>query len=383
MRPWLCALLLLAACRSETRPAPAPNRADPFSRPARWALVETLASDALAGRKPGTPQSETARRLLSDALTGCGYEVTRQQTAGPGINLLARRPGPRLSRTLILSAHYDHLGVVDGQIMNGADDNAAAVGSVLEVACHISKIETSPSVELLIALWDTEEPPYFLTPDMGSVYFATHPTVPLSQIDAVVVLDLVGAGLWRDFPAHVVLGAETASALADAVKATPVPPGLEIIEAGLHLVERLVVRPDDIQPWSDYHAFREQGVPVLFLSNGQGHHYHRPDDDFANLDLTKLGLQTDWLLALTHRLLTSPDKPHFAPTDRPQTDTRAARRMVEAALATGGNRMDRDVLSRDLARLDSDTSATSLRRAVQRVQCYAAGHYPRAACAAL
>ncbi|HRE88412.1 MAG TPA: M28 family peptidase, partial [Myxococcota bacterium] len=340
---------------------------------------------------PGTPQSEAARRLITDALTGCGYEVTRQQTAGPGINLLARlptRPGPTRARILLLSAHYDHLGVVDGEVMNGADDNAAAVGSVVEVACHISKIETSAArpqhtVELLVALWDTEEPPYFLTPDMGSAYFAANPTVPLTRLDAVLVLDLVGQGLWPGFPAHVVLGAETSPELARAVAKTPSPPGLEVLEAGLHLVERVVTNPDRVQPWSDYHAFRERGVPVLFFSNGQGHHYHRPDDDFEKLDLDKLSRQTDWLKTLVGGLLAAPDKPAFAPHERPEVDQRAARRLIELALASGQSFFERASLEADLERLGSDPSPTSLRRAVQRVQCFASGHYPRALCARL
>lgn len=345
----------------------------------------------MAGRKPGSPESERARRLITDALTRCGYEVTRQETAGPGINLLARLPGPRRARTLVLSAHYDHLGVVAGEVMNGADDNAAAVGSVVEVACHISKIEISaPSAarpelttELLVALWDTEEPPFFLTPDMGSAFFANNPTVPLSEVDAVLVLDLVGAGLWPGFPAHVVLGAETSPELAQTLAATPRPPRLEVLDAGLHLVERLVTNPDRVQPWSDYHAFRERGVPVLFFSNGQGHHYHRPDDDFGNLDLDQLGHQTDWLKTLVERLLAAPKKPTFAPSERPTSDTHAARRLVELALASNRDAFDRAPLEADLERLASDTTPMSLRRAVQRVQCFASGHYPRPLCSKL
>ena len=389
-RAWVWSVWVAASIACRTEPAPlSPSTADARTgtateplRTSRWALVEALSSDALAGRKPGSAAAEEARRLITDALTSCGYEVSRQQTDGPGINLLASRGAG--GRTLILSAHYDHLGVVDGQIMNGADDNAAAVGSVIEVACHISKIETSGTwpVRLLVALWDTEEPPFFLTSQMGSAFFAANPTVPLADIDAVIVLDLVGAGMWPGFPAHVALGGETSAALSDAIRETPVPRGLEVLEAGLHLVERLVTNPDRRQPWSDYHAFRERHMPVLFLSNGQGHHYHRPDDDFEVLDLVKLGRQTEWLAALTQRLLQAAEKPVFSATEeRPDVDIAAARRLVAAAIAHGA--FDRGPLQADLERLDHDTSAMSLRRAVQRVQCYAAGQYPRPMCAHL
>ena len=363
-----------------------------------------MSSDELAGRKPGTDAAVRARTIIRSALEGCGYTVTEQKTSGPGINLIAvQRDVPHRPRRVLVSAHYDHLGVIDGKVMNGADDNAAAVGSVVELACRISKIETSAAAptapeittrqaSLVVAFWDTEEPPFFMTPDMGSAWFVANPTLPLESIDVSIVLDLVGHELWPGFPSHVVLGAETSSAIESAVTATPSPPGLDIVQASLHLVEAIVSMgaTGHRQSWSDYHAFRESRVPVLFLSNGQGHHYHRPTDDFDTLDLTKLGLQTDWLVALVDRLLTSSTRPRFEDRDeRPEIDAAAARHLVQGALThigsngPGTEHFDRAPLAADLGRLRTDISTLSLRRAVQRVQCYASATYPKAVCAQL
>lgn len=379
---------------------------------ARFALVEALSADALEGRAPGTPASARARELLKGALTACGYEVVEEAaTVGPGVNLLAYRAGEeRLGRWVLLSAHYDHLGVLDGRVMNGADDNAAAVGSVVEVACRISKIEANGRrrANLLVALWDTEEPPYFLTPAMGSSSFVERlrsgtgllaqldPTGNasaedrLATLDAAIVLDLVGHGLWPGFPAHIALGAETSQVLEATVASTPTPGDLEVVQASLHLVERLVTRPGHRQAWSDYAAFREAGVPILFLSNGQSHHYHRETDDFETLDLDKLGQQTDWLLTLVLRLLEHEERPRFEDREeRPAIDLAAARRLVEGALSfvdsgrAGSERFDRESLQADLERLARDTSPISLRRAVQRVQCHAVGTHPKPLCAGL
>lgn len=361
-------------------PTPAPGDDAP------WALVRHLASDALAGRAPGTPGSAAARAAITAELERCGVAPAlpngtfEQRTDGPGINLIAHLPGRVPGRHVLLSAHYDHLGVHGGEIMNGADDNAAAVGSVLAVACELAR--SGPrAATVIIAFWDTEEPPYFLTDDMGSRWYVAHPHVPLASIEVAIVLDLVGAGLWPGSPLHFALGAETSPALARAVDATPAA-GFTLVPAGLHLVEDLVTGGH--QPWSDYDAFRDASVPVLFLSNGQTAHYHQPSDDFATLDLPKLTAQTRWLAALVGRLANLPtaDAPHFAPFDRPEVDRAAARTLVQGALDSGRFAAGTGALEADLAGLPS-ADPLALRVAVQRVQCLAAGRYPERLCNAL
>jgi hypothetical protein len=377
---------------------PTPTRPPPAATAAgheRFALVRDLAADASEGRAPGTPGSLRARNLITTALERCGYQVATQTTDGPAINLLAtRRDRPPRERFVVLSAHYDHLGVVDGLIMNGADDNAAGVGIVVDIACALATapIDKDQHADLLIALWDAEEPPHFLTQRMGSAHFAAHPTVPLERIDVAIVLDLVGGGLWPGSPLHFALGAETSPEVADIIATTPVPKGLDARQANLSLVEHLVVG-DRRQPWSDYHAFRERGVPVLFLSNGQTHHYHTHHDDFETLDLQKMALQADWLRGIVTRLLqrATPPTRTFPPPARPTLDTEAARALLLGASAwartspEGARVFDADALDRDLAAIGGSDAMADLarRRAVQRVQCMASRRIPRELCLGL
>jgi len=357
----------------------------------RWALVEALASNAFEGRAPGSPGGEKARAKIREALEACGWDVGEHATRGPGVNLVARyRGAAAVERFVLVSAHYDHLGVVGGQVMNGADDNAAAVGAVVEVACRY-RPGAADAAGLIVALWDSEEPPYFMTPAMGSASWVAQPTVPLDKIDVAIVLDLVGGGLWAGASWHVVLGGETSKEVAAVVARAPVPAGLEVLQAGLHLVEEIVAT-GRTQPWSDYAPFRAAGVPVLFLSNGQSHHYHTAGDDFETLDLKKLGLQTDWLAGLLGELVRHPTKPRFdtGVSERAGVDTVAAARLVDAALAlaagskAGASSFDVEVLRRDREALGGDGMAGTMarRRAVQRVQCFASGQHPAALCAA-
>lgn len=350
--------------------------------------MRLLASDAFEGRGPGTTGSRKARAAIIAELERCkvalppGLASYEQPTSGPGTNVIGHLQGSEPGRYLVLSAHYDHLGIVAGDIMNGADDNAAAVGSVLAVACALA--QKPRRVTLIVALWDTEEPPHFLRETMGSHYWVAHPHVPLGEVEAAIVLDLVGAGLWPGSPIHVALGAESSPELAAAVDRTVPPAGLVVARAGLHLVEELVTGGH--QPWSDYDAFRTAHVPHLFLSNGQTEHYHTAADDFATLDLAKLTLQTTWLTSLVGGLLDLPkaEAPRWAPAARPDDDRTAAHRLVAGALASGAFARGKDALTADVARLAGGRDdPIAARVAVQRVQCLAAKHYPTALCLGL
>lgn len=394
---------------SDVRPAPGPasppmaaapptDAAPATPKDADWALVATLASDDLEGRAPGSEGSRKARAAIISELERCGvapgagasFERPIDPSRGRAVNVFGLVAGTEPDRHVILSAHYDHLGIVHGEIMNGADDNAAAVGSVVKVACALAA-GPRPRASLLVAFWDAEEPPAFLGPGMGSRAWVEAPHVPLASIEAAIVLDLVGGGLWPGSPVHVALGAESSPALTRAIAETPAPHGLIVTPAGLHLVEALVTGDADTrQPWSDYDAFRNAKVPFVFLSNGQTAHYHTASDDFVTLDLPKLARQTTWLTHLVRHLLDlSPaDAPRWAPladTDPAARarDLEAATRLVTGALASTAFDPFREALTADLEALRAEASAHTLRAAVQRIQCLASRQHPPALCARL
>ena len=137
-------------------------------------IVEYLCSAVCLPRNPGTPGGRAARDFLRDCLLELGIEPAGEdgyaQRIPPigGTNLLARIPG-RTNRTVLLAAHYDACGSGNP----GADDNAAAVAIVLDVASRLSRLSLDRDV--MIAFFDAEEPPYFLTRSMGSQRFVDHP----------------------------------------------------------------------------------------------------------------------------------------------------------------------------------------------------------------
>lgn len=276
------------------------------------ALIHYLCSPACAGRAPNTPEGLAARARIVEELTAAGVRPAGtagwlQPVPGCGANILAEVPGrgPLANRTIVIAAHYDHLGKLPGgDAYWGADDNAAAVAILVEVARIIAQ-DPADGRRLVFAAYDGEEPPHFLHGTMGSMYHVAHPTAPLASIDMMVCMDLCGhalgaAGLPREVRDSLfVLGAELSDGTPAHVEAAALPDG--IIPRRIDL--------DVLPPLSDYHPFREAGVPVLFLTCGRWQHYHRPTDTPDRLDLAKIDATVDYLAALARRLRARTDGP--------------------------------------------------------------------------
>jgi hypothetical protein len=268
-------------------------------------LVDALCSPPCAGRRPGTPEGLRARAEVVGALRAAGLDPSEQEVPGcHGANVLAAVPGD-VDRWVLVGAHFDHLGKAGNDVFWGADDNAAAVAILVEVARGLARRRPGGR-GVILAAFDGEEMPYFLTGGMGSEHFANHPTVPLDRIDLMVAMDLVGHALGGGrAPGDVgqtlfALGAErSAGTLAHVER-------LARAEAGV------VVRPADaeiIPPLSDYAGFWSRRRPFLFLTAGRWRHYHTPTDTPEKLDYPKMAATARWLERFVRETCARPEGP--------------------------------------------------------------------------
>jgi hypothetical protein len=367
-------------------------------------ITSTLSSDEMDGRDNGTPGGAAARQFLIDEWTACGIVPAGEGgfeqpvTGGDGVNIVGRIEGsdPALrDRYVLLSAHYDHLGNCDGAICNGAYDNATALAEGVGVACTLAA--SPPARSILVAHWDAEEPPDFLTETMGSEFYGSHPIVPLAQTDVAIALDLVGADMWPGYEGHFVLGAETSPEVTAAVQAAAVPAGLILHRIGLHMGEE---SPLGHMAWSDYDAFRNRGVPVLFFTNGQNKVYHTAADEMDGVNVPAMAREAAHLLHVVEALANATATPVFdADGQDYAADATALVAVLEAAVAEGGlvdtlglSSASRSNLESDLARvrtiatrLEDGGTATAadisaLRGGTLRVMCLAGSTYDESLC---
>ena len=386
-----------------------------------------LASPELQGRAPGSEGGLMARQFIIDELNACGVQpldpagFEQPIAALPGAaNLLAVIPGTDdqlKDRYVMLTSHYDHLG----SAYVGADDDAVAVATSLGVACALAQNPQPRSV--IIAAFDAEEPPNFLTQAMGSIHYVNNPVVPLEQTDVMIAMELIGSDLWPGYPNHAVLGAELSPQVNEAVDATTVPEGLLVHSMGLHLVEEDRVDSGGAnQPWGDYDGFRQNRVPVMLLVNGYNHRYHTPQDTPDTLNYPKVQLQSKYILQMVSRLAHLAETPVWQPNnvetrDRTRAgdpwggtyeiggdharDAAALQQILSDAVAQGGIveqlglteasraglQGDLDQVTQISAKMDGGGALSAdevrrLRYSVQRVMCLTSGAYDESLCMA-
>ena len=200
-------------------------------------------------------------------------DVVRE--SAPARNVLARRTGALPDRTVVIGAHYDHLGHGGegslapneyGEIHNGADDNASGTACVLELARLLSG-EWIPDGDVVFALWSGEELGL-----LGSEHFMRNPTFDLAEMHANINLDMVGR---CDDGELTVLGAGTSPRFEGWMAGAGV-------YADLKLGVSLSPRGDG---GSDHQSFLRREIPALHLFSGTHPDYHKPSDDAEKVEI--------------------------------------------------------------------------------------------------
>lgn len=161
--------------------------------------VAVLAHDSLEGRAFGTPGNAKARAYLVRAFTDAGLQAlgrsfehsfssrTQRDTVGrEGVNLIGVVRGRTTpDKYIVVTAHYDHVGVRQGEVFNGADDNASGAAALVEIARQLKA--RPPANSVLIVAFDGEESGL-----RGARAFVATPPVPSAQIVMNVNMDMMG-----------------------------------------------------------------------------------------------------------------------------------------------------------------------------------------------
>ncbi len=235
-------------------------------------------------------------RMMKKPVTPPGGTV---QTSGRCCPL---RP---LADWIVLVAHYDHRGVIDGKVQPGADDNASSVSLLLTMGDALGRTRPVLRRHVVFLFADAEEPPDIRTDRMGSSWFWRHPPFPNERLYCALILDLMGGGAspkLRDAglgDALWVLGAEASPGLVSLVRSLPREDGVEPVLASLPMIEAMPYVPWRRYARSDYYGLRKYvRRPFLFLTTGRTETYHTSQDTPETLDYEKLALVTRWVTLL-------------------------------------------------------------------------------------
>jgi Zn-dependent M28 family amino/carboxypeptidase len=260
--------------------------------------VRTLSAPNMQGRAVGSPGGALARDYIARRFSqlglepafGSSFEQAFEFTPGRGVrfwrakfwqapqpvrgvNLAGRLRGSAApDEAIVVSAHYDHLGVRNGVLFPGADDNASGVGAMLAAAQWFRA--HPPRHTLLFVAFDGEEKGL-----RGAYAFVEKPPVPLQQILLDVNFDMVSRNPQGEIFLSGLYANPQLKPLLDPVRASAVP---TILYGHDH--PRPFWNMDDWTYQSDQGAFAERGIPFVYLGVADHPDYHAPGDTFEHID---------------------------------------------------------------------------------------------------
>jgi hypothetical protein len=211
----------------------------------------------------------------------------------PVRNVLGIIEGNKTDEIIVLGAHYDHMGMNNGYLWNGADDNGSGTVGVMTLAKSIMETGKKPEKSIIIALWTAEEEGL-----LGSEYFVKHPPVPLNQIRLNVNFDMISRYFSEDQKNKAAMIYTSSQKTFRELTAS----NLKKYNIDLDID----YQPSDDPPGgSDHRSFVAAGIPVMRFKPGHREEYHTPKDEISTIDwdimekITKISFANIWQLSTT------------------------------------------------------------------------------------
>jgi len=249
----------------------------------------------------------------SVALTGWnfGMEVTLTRPEIACKNVVGFLPGsgPLADETIVLGAHYDHLGIesegslggaaAKGKVHFGADDNASGTTGLLELAQRFGKMKSRYGRRIVFIAFSAEERGLY-----GSKFYANNPIFPIEKTVFMLNMDMIGRSKAIDDG-----GTQKNRLIASGTGAGE---GFEklVDAANAGFDFKMYKTPTGGGP-SDHASFYSKKVPILFFHTGSHKDYHRPSDTPDKIDLPVMKKVIDYLEGISAYFAVTPERPKY------------------------------------------------------------------------
>ena len=279
--------------------------------------INVLASDSLEGRETGKPGQKMAANYIANFFKQIGippykynsyfqnFKVKTVKRYGrwkwdkngvfekmlnnnyiKGDNIIGFIEGSDLKdEIVVITAHYDHLGIKDSLIYNGADDNGSGTVAIMEIAqaFMLAKKEGyGPRRSVLIMPVSGEEKGL-----LGSKYYTDNPVYPLENTIANLNVDMIGRiDDYHDNPDYIYLiGSDRLSTELHQISE-------EVNDKYINLeLDYKYNDKDDPNRYyyrSDHYNFAKNNIPVIFYFNGVHADYHKDSDTIEKIHFPKI-----------------------------------------------------------------------------------------------
>lgn len=241
--------------------------------------IQVLSSDIYKGRKTGTRENKMAADFIAKRFKAVGLQSFKPDYREPftfkdrngkeitGTNIVGYVKG-NSSETIVITAHFDHVGIQRGLIFNGADDNASGVSALMAFAEYFAKHK--PQKTIVFAALDAEEMGL-----QGAKAFVANPPVSLDKIKLNINMDMIAH---NDKGELYVAGT------------FPYPHLKPYIMNSNSKIKVLTGHDDPKQghdDWtnqSDQGAFHAKKIPFLYFGVEDHKDYHKHTDEYQNIN---------------------------------------------------------------------------------------------------
>ena len=241
--------------------------------------LKLLSSDQFEGRKTGSKGAAKASEMIINRFREIKLDsfsinysqnfLVKNKMNEPikGNNIIGYVKG-KTDQAIVISAHYDHLGIINNKIFNGADDDASGVCAVLDYAAYFAKHQ--PQHSLIFVAFDAEEMGL-----QGSKFFISNPPIPLQNILININMDMIahndknelyacGTYHFPELKKHIFLKN----------KAPKILFGHDDPKLG----------NDDWTFQSDQGSFFAKKIPFIYFGVEDHSDYHKETDEFKNIN---------------------------------------------------------------------------------------------------
>jgi hypothetical protein len=284
-----------------------------------------IAADSMEGRETGSAgQKKAGKYLISQyqqnqvsfpkgasdyyqAVPASFLNKKRNNNLADSENIWAFIEGSeKPEEVIVISAHYDHVGIENGEVYNGADDDGSGTSALLEIAQAFQmakKAGHGPKRSILFLHVTGEEHGL-----LGSRYYSENPLFPLANTVADVNIDMIGRrdALHADTNNYVyIIGANRLSSELDHISAT-----MNQKYVGLDLDYRFndPKDPNRFYERSDHYNFAKFGIPSVFFFNGVHADYHKKSDEPNKIEYDALEKRTQLAFVIAWELANRKDR---------------------------------------------------------------------------
>ena len=285
-----------------------------------------IASDEMEGRDTGSKGQKKAGEYLITQYEKAGISfpdgATDYYQRIPSASLSSRRNGnlpdsenvwayiqgsEKPNEILVISAHYDHIGIKNGVIHYGADDDGSGTVAVLEIAKAFQKAKeegNGPKRSILFLHVTGEEHGL-----LGSKYYSENPLFPIANTITDINIDMIGRrdDLHKDSNNYVyIIGSDY---LSSDLYTICEEANKNFININLDYTFNDKNDPNRFYYRSDHYNFAKKGIPSVFLFNGVHSDYHKPTDTADKIEFDALEKRTQLAFAIAWELANRDHRP--------------------------------------------------------------------------